>query len=388
MNEEVEQVEQVEQAEAQQPVVEKADQFADDYLSGNDVMRALNVRENRRSAPVEQPRQEQARQEQPRQQEKPAKEAAEPVSSNDRAAAFEAIAGIQRGEVSQQETVEIPQAVKDWAAKRGYNTDDVLNIDSLQKQVKEGEKYKSEAQELRSLLEAIPQDFRIAIDRAIRGENWKEPLLNSHTDIDFSKPFDKQDVYSMLRKFATDKVNEDVIEAAKDGDEYAKQLVDLASEVARTKYDAIKNEQDNHFRLREEQDRQFVQQYEYALNTSIQELQRIDPRVSALVPEIREGLTREGIHGLFFNENGMLRPEAARLYAVAKYQSELFDSKVKQAAKQAKDNAELEMMSRTSERPTNTIRTEVRKGAAPDKNKLAESQMDAWLLGADIMGKR
>lgn len=390
----------IEQPQVQQPpptatpVAEQADRFAEDFLGGGDLMRKLSPREPQRPQAPPTPPQEQAPKapqaqapQQPAAQEPP--KAPEPTPAlevvDERTAALRALGGIVRGE-AQPVPDELPEPVKEWATSRGYKPEDVLRIDALHQQIKEGEKYKSESEQLRGLLEALPPDFRIAIDRAVRGENWREPLLSSHDDVDFSKPFDKQDTAVMLSKFAAGKVDQETIDAAKDGDENAKRTLGLATEIARTKYEQIQQQQQNHFRLRQEQDQLAQKQYEQSLNASIYELQRLDPKVAAIVPEIRQGLTREGIMGLFFDEKGMLRQEAARMYAVAKYQSELFDSKVRQVAKEAKDKAELDMINRTTERPTTPARTEQRTAPPPDKAKLADASMDAWLSGADIMG--
>lgn len=370
------------------PVVQQADAFSDRFLSGADLMEKMSPR------PAPKPAQQPAPQQpQPAAEQKPSQPEAlaapaepEPVL-DDRAKALQALGGIFTGQ-AQPKPTEIPDPVKQWAEAQGYTPDDILGIDALRQQVKQGEEFKDRAEKLQTLLEALPPDFRIAIDRAVRGENWREPLLSSHDDVDFSRDFSKQDAAAMLQKFAPGKVDAETLQAAKDGDENAKRVVDLATDIAKAKYDQIRAQQEGHFKMRQEQDQIRAQQYEQSLNASIRELQRLDPRVGALVPEIRQGLTREGINGLFFDEKGMLRPDAARIYAVAKYQSELFDSKVKQVAREAKDKAELEVLNRTPERPTTPNRTEVRNAPPPDSRKLADSQMDAWLQGADILGQR
>lgn len=375
------------------PVVEQSDAFSDRFLSGADLMEKMSPRPAPQK-PAQQPAQQPApQQSQPAAEQKPVQPEAqaapaepEPVL-DDRTKALQALGGIFTGQ-AQPKPTEIPDPVKQWAEAQGYTPDDILGIDTLRQQVKQGEEYKDRAEKLQTLLEALPADFRIAIDRAVRGENWREPLLSSHDDVDFSRDFSKQDAAAMLQKFAPGKVDAETLQAAKDGDENAKRVVELATDIARTKYDQIRAQQEGHFKMRQEQDQIRAQQYEQSLNASIRELQRLDPRVGALVPEIRQGLTPEGINGLFFDEKGMLRPDAARIYAVAKYQSELFDSKVKQVAKEAKDKAELDVLNRTPERPTTPSRTEVRNTPAPDGKKLADAQMDAWLQGADILGKR
>lgn len=278
-------------------VVEQSDAFSDRFLSGADLMEKMSPRPAPQPAP-QQPAQPQQSAQQPTAEQKPAQPEApatpaepEPVL-DDRTKALQALGGIFTGQTQPRPT-EIPDPVKQWAEAQGYTPDDILGIDALRQQVKQGEEFKDRAEKLQTLLEALPPDFRIAIDRAVRGENWREPLLSSHDDVDFSKDFSKQDTQTMLQKFAPGKVDAETLQAAKDGDENAKRVVELATDIAKTKYDQIRAQQEGHFKARQEQDQIRAQQYEQSLNASIRELQRLDPRVGALVPEIRQGLTRE-----------------------------------------------------------------------------------------------
>jgi hypothetical protein len=282
--------------------------------------------------------------------------------------------------------LEVPQAVEDWAKTAGYTKDDLLAIPTLRKEVADGKEAAQKVEQFNALLAALPPSFRVAMDQAARGENWKKTISETHDDVDFTKPFEKQSIDEMRTRFSG--LDADTLQAAKDGDPTALKAVAIGDQLAKREFNTLKGTYDGHFAQRQEAEQQREQRFLASRDTAINELQRTMPGVGALIPEIKQGLTYDNVVGLFFAQDGTLRPDAATLYAVAKYRQELFDSKVQKVTKQAKDAAELAVLDRTPERIEKSLKTEIKNVPPKAPAQLAEEHLNRWMSGVDLVKPR
>jgi hypothetical protein len=283
--------------------------------------------------------------------------------------------------------LEVPEAVETWAKTAGYTKDDLLAIPTLRKEVAEGREAAQKVEQWDALIKSLPPSFRVAMDQAARGEaGWKKTISETHDDVDFTKPFEKQSIDDMRTRFSG--LDADTLQAAKDGDPTALKAVAIGDQLAKREFNTLKGTYDGHFAQRQEAEQQREQRFLASRDTAINELQRTMPGVGALIPEIKQGLTYDNVVGLFFAQDGTLRPDAATLYAVAKYRQELFDSKVQKVTKQAKDAAELAVLDRTPERIEKSLKTEIKNVPPKAPAQLAEEHLNRWMSGVDLVKPR
>ena len=248
---------------------------------------------------------------------------------------------------------EIPDAVKTWAEQSGYTVEDIQGIPAVREQLAEATKKATEFDQWTERVESLPLPFKTALAKAMKGDDtWRADLMNAPDGVNLSQPFSKQDAKTVLNALAPGEIDEETWEAAKDGDEGAKKQVSLAMKLVQAKFNDLKDGYESYINDQTAAAQQYQERLKTSAEASIANLQRLMPRVSPLIPEIKKSLSPEGVRDMFFTEDGALRPDAARYVALVKYSKQLYDAKVGAAAKEAKDAAELDVLNRTPERAT------------------------------------
>lgn len=296
-----------------------------------------------------------------------------------RAAAFAAL----RGEAPAA-PAEIPAPVLDWAKSQGYTPEEVGSLHTMREAASKLPQVEAEYAKVREFFAGLPGPLQKAIDQYSNGNNaWRDELAAT-PEVDWSKPFDKQDPNEMLRQFVPGQVSEDVLEKAKDGDEAAQREVKLALEIAKRDFTAKKSDLDGYFTSQRAEQEKFQQELSASVDQDINNLLRSKPEVAPLISEIRQHLTHDGISKLFFNNARTLKPGASYAVALALYQNELFESKVAGETKKAKDTAELEMLRRTPEKVTEAAKGQQQPQKTPEQ--LLRERVRAWETGQDLLG--
>lgn len=312
--------------------------------------------------------------EQPEPAEAPAKkvEAAEELTGRDLALASLRKAFFADAEANKPVEIKPTKEVSEWLTKNGIDPTDVVKVSDYKTQIATLSKEAQEGAAVKELIEKLPRDLQVMIDKAARGqEDWKK--IATKPAVDYSRPFEQHDVKKMVSAFLPGQISEGDWEEwgkAGEGDPNVVSKVKLAIELTKRDYSAEKSTFDNHFVQQQESDRQWQKRMGESRRASIAHLVKETPGIEALLPEIEQGLTREGIEAMFFEPDGTLKLPAARSYARLKYEAQLSEKRAIEQKVKAKNDAKAEVMGRTPERMAPSTKS----AAQPGNQKLTPEQ--------------
>lgn len=275
--------------------------------------------------------------------------------------------------------VEPPKEVLDWATSAGLTKDDILGIPSLREQAAKAAEASGQVASIQKMFASLPKELQVAIDKAARNdEGWRNEIVQT-PQLDWSRGFEKQDPQEVVNKLVPGRVSDDVWREYKSGDadHTTKMAVEAVIELARTKFDTEKTRLDSHFeneRAAQERDQKALSM---SVDREVSDLQRSLPGIMPLLPEIKEHLSHDGIHRLFFENHNTLRPGAAKMLTYALYHKELGESAVAKQVKEHKNAIELEQIRRTPEVIADQAKNH-NKDTQKTPQQIAEERVAAW----------
>lgn len=285
----------------------------------------------------------------------------------------------------QQAQPEIPATVKEYLTARGhadaeafFNTYD-QNVEQLRVVQQEADQLKQDVSYLDKL--SIEAQNVIAMDLA--GKDWKKEVAG-RPSLDFTITFNKQDPKVLAAAYPGKvMLTEDDWEEYADanGDAAVKAKVEAVLESVEARFNADRDKSLNYTKEQVEQSKATQKKYTDSFDAAIANVSRV-PGSAAHIEGIKKGLTREGIIGLFFEDDGVtLRPNAGTNFWLVKDAAAILGAQVSRATVKAEQDAQLKVLQRTPER-IESVKTE----RSMDPGGTTEDKVKAYLKERGLSG--
>jgi hypothetical protein len=237
-----------------------------------------------------------------------------------------------------QDLIEKSKTIKNWRA-------DSQKFYDLDKQYKD----------VIGTLEVLSEDAKQVLLAEVEGREWKDIVANK-SQIDYSKPVEKQDVKSLISEYFKDRFSLDELEEIDNPSRELQIAIDASKDkFASTKMVrdvAIKNEIDNARKMKESFDASVSSsmsriQESLPFFTDKTKLFEIETQLKDLQP-----LARTPIASTFFNSDGTLLPDAASRLALAQHGQTIIDALVNRVSQQAESRTTEAFVQRGNANPS------------------------------------
>ena len=267
---------------------------------------------------------------------------------------------------------------------------DIKDIPSLMESYKElsgklsdYESVKQKSEELINGLSSLPPDLIKAIELAESGQDYRQ-YISSMPTIDFKKDADSINKIDLIKAYFPDKLTAEDIEAIDEDSDYydpkAARLVDTLHERAVEKFNAEKKSFDGQAEayLKKEDERREV--YSNSVRNSLSSVKESFPDAPAsYVKSIEEKLMNNGIASLFYDENGLLKADAAARFVMASDDGKNLVTQLQRIAhEKAKTEANLDILTKGQRTAPSTSARTMGKADLGDK---AKSYVEGLLGG-------
>ena len=242
---------------------------------------------------------------------------------------------------------------------------------------------KKKSEELINGLSSLPPDLIKAIELAELGQDYRQYIAGMPS-IDFKKDAESIDKIDLIKAYFPDKLTADDIEAMDENSDYydpkAARLVDALHERAVEKFNAEKKSFDGQAEayLRKEDERNEV--YSNSVRNSLSSVKESFPDAPAsYVKSIEEKLMNNGIASLFYDENGLLKADAAARFVMASDDGKNLVTQLQRIAhEKAKTEANLDILTKGQRTAPSTSARTMGKADLGDK---AKSYVEGLLGG-------
>lgn len=279
------------------------------------------------------------------------------ATEDDRAKALRTLREQMEGKAPATEIKLIPKEVETWATQSGYDIKDIQGLHELKANLL---KESTKTEQLQSRLDrfsALPTKLRNAIEAADRQDpNWEKHITAFASNVDFSKPFDKQDKLEIVKAMGSTKLNEQITDdqwqqiADGDADAETQARFDASYEVARSNYDIQGKEVEGYLTKQQQAYKEQSEKLEQSRTASVQALMTKFPAAKPFTEEIAKAMTPHGVLNLFFDpKDNTLRPDAAEAIMSLTLHKELVQPRMEAQVRRAKEDAILDQVRRTPE---------------------------------------
>lgn len=218
------------------------------------------------------------------------------------------------------------------------------NAQKFEESQKEVEKYKN-------LLESLPQDFLDGMQAYMSGEDYTK-VFTDKPKFDFNKAADKQDIKELVNhyfpgKFTDDDFTEETKSAA----------LEIAMTAAKDKFNVEKQTKDGQRVATEAGAKQRLDNYKKSLSDSVEHLKKSFPDMEDVdLQEAAHALEggMQGVVGMFFNQDGTVKQEAAEMLMWAKHGKSELQRAMEAASHITETRINEEMVSKGADRPNPT----------------------------------
>ena len=262
--------------------------------------------------------------------------------------------------IGKEKSEEVPANITDYSQAAGYLTENLgIEINSPQDMSKVVDRMKelnttiSEAQDEKSVLtqykavfENMPDDLFAITSKWLNEEDYHDEIVAvSRRNIDFSKAFSEHKLKDLIEHYYPGKFSEeDYLDM--DDDKAMKAVADLVKQTYvadKSRYSGIKEK--HHDEVAKVQ-----KAFKASIDGSIQTLATSVPYLKDHHKQKVAGVLKQGTAGilsLFVDENGMIKPEAGKLIALAIYGEDAITSQSKIAHNRGETQAKEEIVKRT-----------------------------------------
>ena len=238
----------------------------------------------------------------------------------------------------------------------------VSRIDELNTSIGTMQEDMSKLADYKAVFENMPDDLFAITSKWLNEEDYHDEIQAvSRRNIDFSKSFSEHNLKDLIEHYNPGKFSEeDYLDM--DDDRAMKAVADLTKQAYsadKRKYEGVK---ENHFKSVEATRKKFTASVDNsiaALASSVPYLK--DHHKLKVASVLKNGAS--GILDLFVDNEGMLKPEAGKLVALAIYGDDAIAAQRKAGQNRGASKATEEIVRRT---PTAAEKTNVSGGGAPD----------------------
>lgn len=267
-----------------------------------------------------------------------------------------------------QDLIEKSKTIKNWRS-------DSQKYAELDKQYKD----------VIGTLEVLSEDAKQVLLAEVEGRDWKD-IVSNKTQIDYSKPVEKQDLKSLVSEYFKDKFSPEELEEI---DNPSREL-QIAIDAAKDKFVSTKTVRDAAIKTEIENARKAKESYDASVASSMSRVQESLPfftdksKLIQLEDQLKglQQLARTPIASTFFNSDGTLLPDAASRLALAQYGQSIIDVLVKRVSQQVESKTTESFVQRGNPNPTQAAG---HNGSGQQVSKDAEFQLN---LLRNISGKK
>lgn len=227
-------------------------------------------------------------------------------------------------------------------------------IESSQKWRKESQKateVENKYKELETALVNAPKELFAAFSAYAKGEDWKSAIGATQNSIDFSKPASAYKPEDLVKHYFKDKFTEEDFSASPEDQSDA---FKIAMDAAITKFEAQKQSYDNQVLSKKQMAEQAIAAYKSSVESSLKlvksDFPDMDDNIFNDVQSVMNG-GQQAILSLFLNQDGTVKPEAARAILLAKYNDDVLGTIATTAAHVAESTLNEEILTRGADAP-------------------------------------
>ena len=204
-------------------------------------------------------------------------------------------------------------------------------------------------------LEVLSDDAKQVLLAEVEGRDWRDSLP-SKSNIDYSKPVEKQDLKSLVSEYFKDKFSSEELEEI---DNPSREL-QIAIEAAKDKFVSTKSVRDMAIKNEVENARKQKEAFDASVTSSMSRVQEVLPfftdksKLIEIENQLKDlqPMARTPIASTFFNSDGTLLPDAASRLALAQYGQTIIDALVKRVAQQAESKTTEAFVQRGNPNPS------------------------------------
>lgn len=239
--------------------------------------------------------------------------------------------------------------------KYGLNLQNIQEIskflDSVDKWRKDSTQFsdaKTQAEQYEQLLNELPSDVFKSIQAFYSGQDWREPLKNINTGLDFKKDATQQDIVTLVnsfdengKKWTLEELNDPENVAAN----YAKQSAIKSFNQKKTEYEYERTTVSDQVKRQQ-------QAYASSVSSSVESLKNTLPKLDqATENQLTEILNGGNLNTLFLNNDGTVKKEAAERLLYALHGKETLEEMRKRAMAEGKTQATQQQMQQMPAQP-------------------------------------
>jgi hypothetical protein len=265
----------------------------------------------------------------------------------------------QKAASAAEVTIENPdQLVEAVNKKFGQNLKSIQDMpkffESVSKMRADAQKYEEaqkKTEEYKNFLSELPDDLLDGIRSYAAGEDYTKHFT-SKPKFDYSKPAEKQDIKELVNHYFPGKfTDEDFTEETKSA------ALEIAMSSAVDKFNVEKQTKDGQRVAAEKNAQLKLESIKKSVSDSVSHLKQAFPDMEDVdLQEAGRELEGgpQGVLGLFFNQDGTVKPEAAKMLMLAKYGETELQRVMGVASKITESRVNEDMVSRGADRPNPT----------------------------------
>lgn len=279
------------------------------------------------------------------------------------------------------EPIENKEAVEAFLKSTGLDldvnsfADKVKNWQESEKQLDEKSKALENVEKLFSIM---PPELYEAVNAVATGKDWRATLQSAPT-VDYTKSVDELEEKQLVDAFFPDSISDEDWEEFKDedGDPRVKKAVALTISNAKAKFNDVKASKEREAQDAIAKQQQAIEAYNNSIKSAVSVLpQKIEGISDVYVKSIESELQKpNSIRDLFFDENGIMKQEAALAYVMAKDGMSLLDRYKQIIEKRVETEKNLDMLSRGARAPRATSGTHIQ-GSGVEISPEVQKQLD------------
>lgn len=230
---------------------------------------------------------------------------------------------------------------------------DIKEVKDLPKFFEQANQWRSDAQNLKKIqsdfedlqgsIKSLPIEFVEAIDLFVTGQDYTAPFKQK-SKFDFNVPAEKQDMKSLVNHYFPGKFTDEDFK-----EETPSAALEIAITASQDKFSVEKKNYDGKRASVMEKTSKDLESLKASVTSSVSQLKKDFPNIDVdtlkEVETIFEG-GPQGVANIFFNKDGTVKPEAAKMAFMAKYGDEEIQVMMENAARNAESKTNEEILTR------------------------------------------
>lgn len=237
----------------------------------------------------------------------------------------------------------------------GEKADDVFkNYKTYKEKSEKYEEIESKYNQIVTGFDSLPEEIVESIRLYESGEDYKQAFSVRPANLDYTKDSKSIADKDLIETYFPGQMTEEDWDSAdKESDLYderAEKLKNQLAEQARSKFENDKNVFSKRQEENQKKHTELIEKFNSSVENSVGSLKKKWPKAKgSYVQDIQKNLGSDGLQKLFFDENGLLKPDAAERFMLARDGDKIIERIRKQALEQGATQGKEEIINRTPE---------------------------------------